>query len=407
MKRKKGTSLMIKQLARISAGVALSLASVLAINAPHVFAATTDTWTGTDCPAVNCNWSDANNWSAGVPAAGYDLVFDNNLITGVRAPIDDIAGLSINSITFINNSATAPAPVFINSPLTIVAAVSQAASVTTDTDILGSQSAGSTITLGGDVTVTSTAGLRLGNSAGDTLALNGHTLSFVGGLAGNIVAIQSIISGAGGVVYNAAKTEFSLNGTNTYSGTTHVIANDLPVSESSNSNGFGTSAITVETGGSIGFERTASATVSNAITVNGATNGSPVTSLNFGSLGNNVTLSFPAITLTGSTRFSNGNPQSSNLTINLAGITANGHCIEYLGYGNDVTNGPANGFINGPAGCKVTAAVSTTSGSIAVPKTPATGLAAITAKPVTVIVSATIAAVVMLAIAYRVKPARR
>ena len=301
------------------------------------------------------------------------MVIDNSA-TFTNGSTDDIVGLSLNTITFTNNGSSGPVVIALGQNLTVTTAITQASSATTTIDAINDDGSAKTLTIGGPVTVTSIGGLSIGNT-GDTLALGSNTLTFTdNGATNNIVVINADITGSGAaVVYNGPATDYQLSGNNTYSGTTHVMATDLAIDNTGTSNIYGSSAITVENAGSIDLRSASSATISNAITVVGITSGSPVTSLNFASSGTNTVLTVPNITLTGETRFGNEN-QANGLTINLAGINSNGFCVEYIGSGS-TSDGPANGFSNGPAGCVVTAAVKT-------PGTPNTGFALIKNNPI-------------------------
>lgn len=328
--------------------------------------AATKTWTG---GGVDGNWSTTANWQGGVaPVNGDSIVIDNSA-TFTNGSTDDIAALSLNTITFTNNAASSPVAIFLGQNLTVTTAITQAVSDTTTEDQIADDGSARTITIGGTVTVTaSPGGLSIGSS-GDTLAIGSNSLTFTdqGGNTADITAIDANMTGTGAaVVYNGAATDYQLSGANTYTGTTHVIATDLPIDNTNNNNAFGTSAITVETGGSVTFTFNSNTTISNAITVSGTTNGSPVVSLGFGTATPSTTFTVPNITLNGSTRFSNQAATPGNLTVNLAGITANGNCIEYIGPAS-ADNGPANGFTNGPAGCIVSGTIGKT------PGTPNTG----------------------------------
>lgn len=387
-----------KRFISFGSAVLLSLGSLLAINLGHAFAATI-TWTG---GGVDGNWSTAANWQGGVAPTNGDSVVIDNAATFTNGSTDDIVGLSLANITFINNAAGGTVSIVLGQNLTVTTAITQAASANTTSEIIGSTSGNGSkiLTLGGDVTVTVAGGYIFGDlNQTDTLALGTHTLTFLESAAGGIVGIDANITGTGGIVYNASGTDFQLRGNNTYSGPTHIMASTLPVHNTgTNNNAFGTSAITIDNGGSIDFTYTTNTTISNAITVAGTANGSPVTSVGFNNSGTTATITIPNITLNGNTRFSNNSLNSTPLTVNLAGITANGHCIEYLGYGNDATSGPANGFTNGPASCVIAA---TTNDPAPAPKAPNTGFALIRNNPIATFVITALAAAGIVLIARR------
>jgi len=384
----------IIKLSRLSAAIVLSLASILAINMPLAKAAGTNNWTGL---ANNGSWiTSIGNWSGGIPSNGQDLKF-NNASWGTTAISDDIPGLEVNSLTFSNNSNT-PANISLADDLTVDTAITQDSTASTTVDTIAGPA--HTITLGGDVTVTVNGGLILG-AAGDTIDLNGHTLTFVSdpSVTSNSLQVLANITGSGSVVYNSAKTTYAIAGNNTYSGTTHVIASDGPVIDSGNS-AFGSSAITVETGSSIKFDESANTTINNTITVTGS--GTPVTSIQFANSGNtHITTTVPHIVLNGNTKFANITSPTSNLTVNLSGITINGHCLLYMNAANSDSQTPqAAGFTGGPTSCNA-AAATTKIGA------PNTGLAAITARPLPVLMISAAAAMTLLIAARRVKFAKR
>lgn len=394
------------RLKRITAAVALGLMTLLSINVPLAVAATQDTWTGASCSTTNCNWSNASNWSAGAPISGYDLIFDNTTL-GTYSPVDDINGLSVNSITFINNLGTAPVSLHMESPLVIVDGITQASSVTSNINTLVSTTGTMSMTLGADATFASTGGLYIGNAArGDSLALNSHTLTVAGGAANSITSLGVNITGSGALIYNAPDSSIRLFGTNSYSGTTQVIASKTPVLEANATNGFGTSALTIQSAGSVSFNRPGSGTISNNITINGVSSGTLTDSLNVTTPSNGITLALPNIVLVGGTRFTNNTISAGVLTINLAGITTSGACIEYGGYGNNTSSGAANGFINAPSGCAlppvIASSIAPETNSVT-PKTPATGFGFVQINPALVLIVTAASSGVLVMMARQIK----
>ena len=351
--------LLIRRAIYMIGSAGILVAGTLSFQLP-AFAAGTATWIGTTCASgsQNCNWSDTGNWAGGtVPSAGSDVVFDNTVMNGHGSPIDDITGgLAINSITFTNDVGPGALSVYLAAPLTVNSAITQASSVTQTSDALVNNTTSQILTLGGNVTVSRSKDLTLGSpSVGqpDTIALAGHTLTFndTASSASGVVSINAVISGSGTVTYNAALTNFQLSTAATYSGTTNVIASNLWVGNVANNNinVFGTSTINIATGGSVEFANNTNTTITNPIVIAGTTGTSNVTSLNFScalSCGSATTITIPNITLSGNTRFG---ISDANTTVNLAGITTNGHCIEYLNATstNQFTNGPGTCIISG------------------------------------------------------------
>jgi len=379
----------IRILTRLFAAIVLASASLLTLSAPRAYAAT-NTWTGS---ANDGQWSTAGNWSAGVPNNGDDLVF-NNSSYGLGGITDNIPGLNVNSITFTSDNAT-PANIDLAEDLTVNNAITQAPSVTSSVNTIASSSGAQVLTLGGNVTVTTTAGLSLG-SANDGIDLNSNNLSFVtdNSFSGNnTVTVNASITGAGTVNYNSAKTDYKLYGENTYSGTTNVTASRLPVGNVDSTNAFGTSTVNVLSGAAIIFRQNASVTISNPIVVTGGA--SLNTSIVFGNTGAIArTITIPDISLLGNTRFQNTASPVSRLTINLAGIKANGHCIEYLSNAtSNLHSGKVAGFNNAPASCTADANVGA----------PNTGIATVTGNPTITLLASVVAAGALLILARHVK----
>jgi hypothetical protein len=353
----------LRLLASSVAVAGLFAGSLVTSSAPAFATGGTFTWTGTACTGgtPNCNWSNTSNWQGGAAplatdAPGDILIFNNAVIGAANgSPTDDITGLSVATISFINNGAAKD--IILSHPLTITSDITQAAGVTT-TDSLRNGSTGQAINLGGNVTVNATQGISLGSfgSSSDSVNLGGHSLTFnetSGQTTAGISAIYSVITGSGTVTYNSPYTNFQLYGNNTYSGTTNVIQSSLWVgSFTVNTNAFGSSTINVATGGAIEFQYNTNTTISNPIVITGVTSGvSNITSMDVTcdtGCSSATTVTIPNITLNGSTRFGAGDP---NLSINLTGITSNGFCIEYL----DGTTTRST-FTGGPSGCLVAGA---------------------------------------------------
>ena len=78
---------------RISLVTVCVLAATVAACVPSAYAAPMDTWSGN----TDGTWNTTNNWSAGVPGSGDDLVFPASPHT--LGTTDQITGLSANSVT--------------------------------------------------------------------------------------------------------------------------------------------------------------------------------------------------------------------------------------------------------------------------------------------------------------------
>lgn len=348
-----------KKLLVFGLGLFVSLATFLFVADGQAFAAT-KTWTG---GGSDDNWSTSGNWSpSGAPSNGDDLVFTLN--GSSLGGTNDISGLSIKTITA---SGTSNGLFDTDDPLTITESI-------INTGTHKAIELGAALTLGGNVTV---RGIGFNSGAG-SIALNGNTLTVLDASPANdhmIFGVSVPITGNGGVTINAPNINIQFGAVNTYSGTTTILANDgLLFSTGSGAtplNAFGSSSIIIGPDASISADFagvSSGATWSNPITIQQSSVGNNFWdfSINFQSIyfyGVTGTINVPNITLQGSTRFGAG----LGVTVNLAGITANGHCIEY-----GRNNWTASQFQNGPAACVVTPAG---------PATPDTGFEKVTKNP--------------------------
>lgn len=383
------------KLTRLGSFITLITAMLVMMAIPKVHATGTKTWTGTDCAggSPNCNWSDANNWTPGViPASGDDVVFDNSILLPANSPTNDINGLAVNSLSFINAGSGANTIVLgsglLGGDLTVNSAIFQASSATTNDLVKG------TLILGGNVTVTGNGNhLTLGSSsagqANDIINLNSRTLNFVDVVnlgSTPAVTVTDVISGSGTVTYNGPHTQFILSGLNTYSGTTNVIASNTWLGDNvTGQQPFGTSSVVVSSAAGIKFAYNANTTITNPITLTGGTPtlGLPISIYFSNASAGSITYNMPNLTLLGNVRLSN----DLLTTVNLTGIVTNSHCIEYL------TGGALNAtpFVGGPAVCIAPSAPT----SKTLPKAPDTGLAAVAASPLAALISSLAAAVVL------------
>ena len=70
------------------------------LSIPYFATAATVYWSGVDALAnVNTNWSDANNWSGGVPGAANSIIFDDAGAVGTVSNINNIVDVSTNILT--------------------------------------------------------------------------------------------------------------------------------------------------------------------------------------------------------------------------------------------------------------------------------------------------------------------
>lgn len=352
--------------------VAMLLFGVLSILvAPKTFAATR-TWDG---GGSDDNWSTATNWDTDTaPVNGDDIVF--TLANSDINSTNDFSNLTVNSITVngVTDDASDSVNIFITNPLTIAGNVtSSVAGDSTRLTLRGD------IVLGSDVTMTNASIFaRTGNEANDNLDLNGHTLTYKTDslYTGLTINIDQSITGSGTFTIDVrnsvslflASSVYTPNG-NTYSGTTNLITGTLSTSGGHTNKMFGTSTINIGATATLGIETdgTSPYIVSNPINIAAATigdNGYLDDQLYVWAGALNQVINISNITLNGNARFAlNG---SDGATVNLAGIQANGFCVQY----GDETNFQAARFLNGPNACVIG---DSTSSVTNVPGAPNTG----------------------------------
>jgi hypothetical protein len=376
-----------------------SMGALLFIAAPHAFAAT-KTWVGTDCPATNCNWSNVNNWVGGVvPVNGDDIVINASAVTPSNAAstTDDIAALNVASIStsgYQNSVAGGPYRMSINlsqnliisGNVTHTVAVAAAPAGWSKASFLGLGSGLNAITLGANST------MQNAQITATTLTLGGHTLDYKldSNYTGTTYNVVGQITGAGTFTIDLPLTVVMfMDATNNYSGTTNINTVDYVSSLGDSTKVFGTSTINISSQSRILFEpKVAGAvTIANPINVTAPTvTGSFLSNqIEFWSGGGANAYTVPNITLLGNARFG-VNDISGAVSVNLAGIIANGHCIQY-----DTDNGKAANFSNGPAACVVAVAA----GKAA----PNTGFASIGSNPVVILGASFIGATALLVLA--------
>ena len=369
----------------------------------NVFAAT-KTWIGTTCTASSdCNWSTTGNWQGGVaPTTGDDVVI-NGSTTVKSTTTQDITSLSIASLTTsgFDPITTGNGSVSLNNTagLTVTGNITHNAPATAPPSGYTKQESlelNGAIILGANSIFTN---ITTSYSAGDSIALGGHTLTIVATSlysdAQTTMSLDTPISGAGTVNYNIpTSVVLFLTNSNTYSGTTNINTVDYVTVLGGMTNAFGSSTINLSSSARLLFTSNGNQTVSNAINITPPTvTGTFLQNqIEFWAQSAAVTYTFPNITLLGNARFG-VNDLSATVQVNLAGITTNGHCIQY---GTD--NNDAGNFTNGPAACIVNVAGTTP----VVPKTPDTGFGLIKNNPVAVLAGTVTAAFGMYFISRRV-----
>lgn len=359
--------------------------------------AATRTWVGTDCPATNCNWSNVNNWQGGTaPVNGDDIVINASAATpdSSQDTKNDIANLTVKSISIsgyalsgggermtIENATGNNTPLTISGNVTYATPASPASSGWVKAT--GLKLTHGTITLGADSTFT-----QVYPDPADTYNLNGHVLSFLITTPDINVGLDSLITGSGTLnIEVPITTRVYLNPANTYSGTTNVISTDYISSLSQPNTGmFGTSVVNLSDKARILFSADSAQTINNQfnITPPAVTGTFLNNQLEFWSATAPVTYTVPHITLLGNARFG-VNDLAGAVTVNLAGITANGHCVQYG------DNNSASGFFqNGPAACAVN--VSQQPSTTTAPKAPNTGLRRFSANPLLITLTSLVTA---------------
>lgn len=354
-----------------------TLGVALGVTQGNAFAATKN-WTGT----VDADWSTSGNWSpSGAPTTGDDVII------GAGTPYagtNDISGLSIKSLTLNNVTVST------DYPLTVTQSITGSGA---------SRAFFGDIVLGGAVTITNvslhTTLSPPVSGTGDRLNLNGNTVTFANTESESIL---TDIIGNGGVTVSVAAGELLyFDGTNTYTGTTTIVsgrATRNSITHDSSMGMFGTSSIIITPTGALllDFHQTDNnGTFANPITIQN--NGLSIENLYAQlSIWNNtsntsaITINIPNITLEGNA-YMDTNDANGPVTVNLAGIQANGFCVQY-GYRNN----QGAQFLNGPAGCIATPAA---------PATPDTGFQKVTNNPFIVLGSSVVAAAAIIFLARR------
>jgi autotransporter-associated beta strand protein len=213
-----------------SRGVVLLLGvSLAALTSGAAFAAT-DTWNGS---GTSVNWSDAGNWSAGVPGANAVLVINQS---GANAPSNYDISQTFGSVTFDTGA-------------TITNAGSNTFGIASGGFITDSASSAVTfasnlpVTLNGPATINVTAG----------------SLTFGGGLTGTGPLTVNNSVGAGALVFL---------GSSTYSGGTTIATGALQLGDGIN-NGTITGDTVVDTGATLAFNEGSTVTYAGNITGGG------------------------------------------------------------------------------------------------------------------------------------------
>jgi len=332
--------------------LAVSISTLVNMGLSQKTYAASKTWSGAVCAKTvnindaDCMWDNPLNWLGGVvPANGDSLTFTHILSDGHFGPTNNMPGLTINSIIFTDFNSDVDKAMFVFSPqtITITNGIYNTFDTKGDLPTFGGGATSDTVLLGGDITVT---GVSIGDPVSD-INLSGHSLSFVDTGTMPLRQIWSKITGNGVVNFNS-DGKYSVDGANTYTGTTNVIKGGV-VNGLSTIEMFGSSDINISDVGEVNYTFFSDRIINNKITINSKADKNAINSLSLlGSEG--TTISLPNITLNGNARFLN--KTHNLLTVDLAGIKSNGYCVWYTGGGDSDIDGPSNGFINGPTMCK-------------------------------------------------------
>ena len=224
---------------------------------------TVDTWTGKG--GYDDNWSDAANWTSGVPADNYSLVFKP--VNGAYISNNDLSGLALRKISFegrgnIQNTITLKGNSFSLSHGILVNTGQQ---VDIEVEL--------TINLTGSQLLNDVSGMfNVSENAGTSFNLGNNVLT-VNAPADPDLSLNSL-SGKGTLIITNNTVVYMQNASPNYSGTTDIASGGyldiLIPGSSSGINSLGSSYINVARGGELDviFYGTAG-TLSNAMTLDG------------------------------------------------------------------------------------------------------------------------------------------
>lgn len=383
--------------------LSLLLAAGIFLRGDSAFAATKN-WVGTACTnSSDCDWSNTANWQGGsAPTNGDDIVINGNTSTS-SSTIQDIANLTVASITtsgydpdtsgngqaWIHNTAG----LTITGPVTHNAASSPAPSGYTIQDLLPLDGA---VTLGANSVLTN---VYLGDSSG-VLTLGGYIATYrvTSIYVGTTLNFGVRVTGNGTLTVEIpATTAFFMNNANDYSGTTNLTTLNYATTIDGLTTAFGSSTINISPNSRILFEADGQVTINNPINISPPeTEGTFLANqIEFWSSTAAVVYTVPHITLLGNARFGIVDNVNRPVQVNLAGITTNGHCLQY-----DTDNNRVANFLNGPAACIVNVAKQT-------PKVPNTGFGLLLNNPALIAGVTLASAVTLTVIARRMKPATK
>ncbi len=249
-------------------GILVAVA-ILAI-APSAPARQTDSWTGTSTATPSNLWTDATNWSTGVPVSGNTATF-NGAGNGNTSISLGGAAQPISTISFTGSPAAYTLGVLSSGD---AFSISAGGSITVAAGINTTQTIDAALMPAGTMTVTNN-GTGLLALAGN-IALAGTTSLSTGASAtGGTLTVSGLITGSSQITVLGVNTFELTNPNNTYSGNTQLNGNGtiLPITVSSNglpgpsftAGPFGTGTITVNSGTNQHFRPIGTQMISNSI----------------------------------------------------------------------------------------------------------------------------------------------
>jgi len=342
----------------------LSLVMAVGLLSGNTHAATKN-WTG----ATGAYFSTDTNWSpVGAPVDGDTLVFDANSASG--NPTNDMADLEVGSIEYIGKEDVSG----YFSCLWIRADSRLKVSGNIEADKGCTDGMRGKYILGANVVAKNVRFVPMDDNE-FLIELNGYKLTFTADTQNGVGVIEAAhdqlcITGNGTVEFNVPtnlSADVYLHGANDYSGTTNVIASGGWVKgvRGNSISMFGTSTVNVTgEGAAVSYDFYNNAlggkTIGNVFNVQGGQSDDLWGTLQFYCNMTNCeggVLKVPNIKLLGNTALEQMGFKNNGFVVDLAGIQANGHCVEYWVdsiashiSGFDAVRG---GFINGPDACKV------------------------------------------------------
>lgn len=344
-------------------------------------------WSGEACAldAQNCGWSVVGNWNDinGDPSevapsneGGLSpiLIFPSFPTAPASSPVNDIEGLTVTSINFLEGDFSDESyDLILEQPVTVTNSI-----VNTTNGKSSILSIKGDIILGSDIYIQTTSLFLIGPDAGDTVDLNGHELSFIesADLGAPETTLQNLcISGAiigastsSSVSMDNGKGNLSLVGANTFNGQVNVASGGLSnfvfvggALSDYNPHALGNADVNVSYGGYLRLGFTSLMTeLNNKINITGASS-TPAAEESFGAItfypDSNTTVLVPNVNIISGQVYMENLAALSGYTttkINLNGITIGaGASLKFLGLSEE--DGPfltadandANGFTYG------------------------------------------------------------